>query len=720
MTNFKDEYSKIMLEYNTGKHLKKLELLDKKLRNNKVILYGAGALGAEFYRCFTRRGIKVECFCDTYKTGESETTGLPVISPAQLVNQYAVAGGGGVIIISTSSFVDEIYSQLINMGFHHESVIKDAEISLFFTMPYSEFSAHLDGYEWAYNFFDEDASKQVILDRIKSYLLGLPMKSHPLPQYFAPDLFNLTGNEIFVDAGFFDGDTTKEFIRQVDGKFKHIYGFEPDANNIKNAGALSAEYKNISLTQKGLWDKDAVLYFAANGTAGQITETGGITVPVTSIDLFFKNNKYGEYPTFIKMDIEGAEKKALTGSEYIIRKAAPKLAVCVYHKPEDIYELPKLMHSYNPDYKFSLRHYTRLWFETVCYAIPAGGGGAKRHLYSKDRQIFHEVVPLDTPFMVAVEPSSLCNIRCNYCLHSMDNKTLMDNGFELGIMNDITFSKIIFQLSEFPQKIKVVSMAWNGEPLLDKTLPDKIRRLRESGVAERITVTSNALNLTRDISDELIDSGLDLLNISLQGMSAKKYLEICGANIDFEEFYNNIVYFWKHKKNCQLGIKIANTSLDDGEENLFYQKFSNICDNIDVEQISGLFAFEGVDYKNITDVSNTRLTRYGEPVVRHNVCRFPFANMLINCTGKVGLCCGGGIAFDKFDVHKKTLHEIWNSAERRNFLVDQLNGKRFKYKKCKDCTIIDDMTISSDNLDGYEAEILERMGEIPNNTRGDM
>lgn len=378
MENFKEEFNKIKSEYDTGKHLKKLERLNAKLRNNRIVLYGAGALGAEFYRCLISRGIKVECFCDTYKTGVDETTGITVISPVQLANEYT-AGGGGVIIISTSSFVDEIYEKLIDMGFNDESIVKDEEIALFFTISYNEFLPHLDGYEWAYNFFDEDTSRYVIMDRIRSYLLGMPMKSYPLPQYFEPDLFSLTENEVFVDAGFFSGDTTEEFIRQTKGKFKRIYGFEPDSKNIEKAASLTAKHKNITLIQKGVWDKEDVLHFSSNATAGQITETGNITVPVTSIDIFFTNNVYDEYPTFIKMDIEGAEKKALIGSENTIRKAAPKLAICVYHKPEDIYELPKLMHEYSLKYKFALRHYTRLWFETVCYAIPSmcGGGGGK-------------------------------------------------------------------------------------------------------------------------------------------------------------------------------------------------------------------------------------------------------------------------------------------------------------------------------------------------------
>jgi len=579
----------------------------------------------------------------------------------------------------------------------------------FFSIPYDVFFPYLSGYEWAFDFFEENDSKQVILDRIRSYLIGSSMTSHQLPQYFEPELFILSDKEIFVDAGFFIGDTTEEFIKHVNGQFKHIYGFETDISNIGKASRF-IENRNITIISKGIWDKNDELHFSSNASAGQIVDAGNITVPVTSLDNFFLDKPLSEYPTFIKMDIEGAEMKALIGAENVIRKSEPILAICVYHKPEDIYELTKLIHKYNQNYKFFLRHYTRLWFETVLYAIPNRSlMKAKKHLYSKERQIMHKVVPLDTPFMVAIEPSSLCNIHCNYCLHSMSDKTLKEKGFELGIMSGDTFNKVVAGLAEFPQKVKVISMAWNGEPLFDKKLPERISVLRKSNVAEKITVTSNSLLLTKELADALIESGLDLLNISLQGMTAQKYFEICGTKIDFDELYNNIVYFYEHRNNCTLGIKIADTALEKDEKTLFYKTFGHICDNIDIEHITDLFAYEGVDYSAVRNVLPCNLTRYGEPLVKHKVCRFPFANMLVNCIGKVGLCCGGGIGFDRFDIHESSLLEIWNSAERHTFLIDQLHGERWKYEKCKNCTIIDELTISTDVLDGHETEILERL-----------
>jgi hypothetical protein len=79
----------------------------------------------------------------------------------------------------------------------------------------------------------------------------------------------------------------------------------------------------------------------------------------------FKNEKI----TFIKMDIEGSEPQALSGAEEIIKKQKPKLAICVYHKPEHLWEIPLYLKKIVPEYKIYIRHHTPLEYETVCYAV---------------------------------------------------------------------------------------------------------------------------------------------------------------------------------------------------------------------------------------------------------------------------------------------------------------------------------------------------------------
>jgi hypothetical protein len=69
------------------------------------------------------------------------------------------------------------------------------------------------------------------------------------------------------------------------------------------------------------------------------------------------------------MDIEGAEKEAIIGAKNIIKQNHPKLAICVYHKPEDIYQLPQLIYEIDSSYKFTLQQHEDGVYDTVLYAV---------------------------------------------------------------------------------------------------------------------------------------------------------------------------------------------------------------------------------------------------------------------------------------------------------------------------------------------------------------
>ena len=73
--------------------------------------------------------------------------------------------------------------------------------------------------------------------------------------------------------------------------------------------------------------------------------------------------------TFIKMDVEGAELESLKGAKNIILRDCPKLAICIYHKPEDLFEIPILIKEMCREYKIVIRQYADSIFETVCYAV---------------------------------------------------------------------------------------------------------------------------------------------------------------------------------------------------------------------------------------------------------------------------------------------------------------------------------------------------------------
>ena len=122
----------------------------------------------------------------------------------------------------------------------------------------------------------------------------------------------------------------------------------------------------MQLVPYGLWDREDILKFeAADGGFSTIKNTGNMEIKVVSLDDFLN----GQEATYIKMDIEGAELKALKGAKNTITKYKPKLALCIYHKPLDIIEIPLYLKTIEPRYKFYLRHYSNFHTETVLYAI---------------------------------------------------------------------------------------------------------------------------------------------------------------------------------------------------------------------------------------------------------------------------------------------------------------------------------------------------------------
>lgn len=190
-------------------------------------------------------------------------------------------------------------------------------------------------------------------------------------QYFDLPYLTYEKNEVFVDGGSCDGMSSVRFVEQCNGKYDKIYCFEPDRKNIERLmnNFKSRNIKDFEIIDKGLWDERKELIFAANGAANShITETSGDNaekIEVISLDEMLR----GQRVSFIKMDIEGAEYKALQGAKRTISEYKPKLAICVYHKPEDIWELPGLVLDIRPDYKLYFRHYSSRSIETIMYAL---------------------------------------------------------------------------------------------------------------------------------------------------------------------------------------------------------------------------------------------------------------------------------------------------------------------------------------------------------------
>ncbi len=191
-------------------------------------------------------------------------------------------------------------------------------------------------------------------------------------QYFPDDLLSFTQDEVFVDCGAFDGDSLKSFIRRRGEHFKKYIALEPDPANLKN---LEINISSVGMTLKqkiticplAAADRKGKLRFDATGTAAStISETGTIEINCAPLDEILADIR----PTYIKMDIEGAELDALLGAKQVIQKFKPILAISVYHEQNHLWRIPMVVRSFCDQYSFFLRPHNEEAWDLVLYAIP--------------------------------------------------------------------------------------------------------------------------------------------------------------------------------------------------------------------------------------------------------------------------------------------------------------------------------------------------------------
>lgn len=342
-----------------------------------VILFGAGKTSRYNLQFFYELGIKPVAFCDNNpKKQGSKVADIPVLSLEQVMQQYPKA----YFYITTQMFYKEIYQQLMNAGCEKEQV---SEYDVIFQLQWEEksieyYRQHEEQMEWLYDNLADDESRRVLRNRLlflrtrnRKYMLEI-RKHH---QYFEKELIDFSKIDCYVDLGMYTGDTITDFLKMSDNHYKHIYGFEPDAEIFQTAKSNLKFYRNTVLVPLATSDYDGtatveqslgVMQTIADGIFTATTEENNV-FQVCRLDTYFKGKT--EKIDMIKMDIEGAEYATLSGAKTRITADRPILAVCVYHKQEDILTIPQLCKELVPEYQIYLRHYSDNQTETVCYMM---------------------------------------------------------------------------------------------------------------------------------------------------------------------------------------------------------------------------------------------------------------------------------------------------------------------------------------------------------------
>jgi len=268
-----------------------------------------------------------------------------------------------------------------------------------------------------------------------------------------------------------------------------------------------------------------------------------------------------------------------------------------------------------------------------------------------------------------------------------------------------TYRTVIQQLRQFPRKVKLLSLTGQGEPLLNSRLPEMIRLAKEAEIAERIEIITNGSLLTPEFSNALIHAGLDGLRVSVQGLTSEKYAAICGCPIDFDRFVENIRYFYQHKGQCDLFVKIMDAALDEGEDRKFYQIFDPISDRMYIERCRPVY--DGVEFT--ANMSAITIDRYGNEHPARKVCPLSFFMLSVFPDGDVEPCDSIYKPIVLGNVHTDTLRDMFMGERLKEFQRQQLLGRRYNNSKCAVCCAPDDVSHPLDVLDDSAERLLESL-----------
>ncbi|WP_271629577.1 radical SAM/SPASM domain-containing protein [Caldicellulosiruptor sp. DIB 104C] len=325
-----------------------------------------------------------------------------------------------------------------------------------------------------------------------------------------------------------------------------------------------------------------------------------------------------------------------------------------------------------------------------------------------ERKILAKSLPLNTPFVVQIFPVYACNFKCSYCMHAIPKDKrgyISENVF----MNMDVYKKIIDDITHFNNRLKVLRFVGLGEPLLHRNIAEMVRYAKERNIAENVEIITNGLLLNKKLSISLIEAGLDKLRVSIQGISAEKYKNIAGVDIDFELLLDNLRFFYENRGNTKVYIKVIDCALEnENEENNFFEIFGDICDFIAIEHLVPIV--EQIDYNKLSKGKPFNLTANGTSVLDVKICPQPFYMMEINPDGNVFPCCSVPYPISVGNVLEESVVDIWNGPKFTTFRRRMLEGVQHASYICSKCKSYKYRIFKEDVLDDY-AEQLKKLYE---------
>lgn len=326
--------------------------IEKLLNNNApLVIYGSGYY-AEFYiKELEKYNIKAEAVLvddEFYKGGMVEN--IPVINRKKFLESYSENHKVNILV----AFFRYTPDKLEDIKFCIKEILYyDFSCVSLFRYTYDYIKEHERNFENVYRLLADHKSKELMVAYVNQRISGSFDYCSDLlveSRYFKNGVLEFTDHEVFVDCGAYTGDSIGDFLEYSGGE--RVFAFEPDAANFRELEKNCSGLKNTVLINKGAFSEEKHCFFEADkGKSSSIGERGTHQIVCTTLD----RELAGENVTFIKMDIQGSEEAALIGAKNILLHHKPKLAICVAHRPQDLFVIIEFLESLNLGYEYYFR-----------------------------------------------------------------------------------------------------------------------------------------------------------------------------------------------------------------------------------------------------------------------------------------------------------------------------------------------------------------------------
>ena len=264
-----------------------------------------------------------------------------------------------IVLVAFGSKRPEVLNNVEKIAFEQELYVVDVPVFGETVFDKAYFNMHKQDYESILNRFFDERSKEVFKNICTFKLTGAyeslkAGEDNETETY--KTLVDIKENAVVFDLGAYIGDTAEQFLR-LQPKLSRIVAVEPALKNFRKLEILAEKAPKIIPLNAAVSKENGEVSFSGKSGRNQSIGSGNETIKSVSIDKLA--NDFGT-PDFIKFDIEGAEAEALLSGAETIKNCSPTLYISAYHRSEDLFEMPKLVLSLNPDYKMFIRHYPHI------------------------------------------------------------------------------------------------------------------------------------------------------------------------------------------------------------------------------------------------------------------------------------------------------------------------------------------------------------------------